>query len=263
MWPFIHFYPSNFPSSHRTNTLKWMGRITNWVMSRMNETMSHIWSGQILSEWVMSQIQMSHVTHLHESCHTFEWVLSRMRRVHINMLMCEVAYKQVISHMHESCHTCEGGTSRLKCHVTHEWVISHMKGSWSHRMRHATRCEWFTSYMDEWPLCRSHATYKQVMSNALHVWTSNVTCDWFISHTNLASLMSTWVIQWRRFMPACMLCRASVHIGAHSNEPRWEWAHAAQWCDAKVWALRSFFSQPLVQCADAEAPVCAHLKYIS
>ena len=50
-------------------------------------------------EWVMSHIWMSHVTHMNESCHTHEWVMSHTWMSHV-------------THINESCHT-------------HEWVMSH------------------------------------------------------------------------------------------------------------------------------------------
>jgi len=40
------------------------------------------WRTQIFMnkyEWVMSHIWMSHVTHMNESCHTCEWVMSHMK----------------------------------------------------------------------------------------------------------------------------------------------------------------------------------------
>ena len=48
--------------------------------------MSHIWMSHVTHmsescrtyEWVMSHIWMSHVTHMNESCHTYEWVMSHI-----------------------------------------------------------------------------------------------------------------------------------------------------------------------------------------
>jgi len=82
--------------------------------------MCHVWMNHVIYaralshmnqschtyEWVMSHIWMSHVTHMNESCHTYEWVTSHiwMSRVHIWM-------SHVIRE-NESCHT-------------YEWVLSH------------------------------------------------------------------------------------------------------------------------------------------
>ena len=61
---------------------------------------------------------MSHVTHMNESCHTYEWVMSHIWMSHV-------------THMKESCHT-------------YEWAMSHI---W---MSHATRMNesCHTSYMN-------------------------------------------------------------------------------------------------------------------
>ena len=48
---------------------------------------------QSLSLW-MSHIWMSHVTHMNESCHTYEWLMSHIWMSHV-------------AHMNESGHTCE------------------------------------------------------------------------------------------------------------------------------------------------------------
>jgi len=50
--------------------------------------------------WVMSHIWMSHVTHMNDSCHTYERVMSHIWTSHV-------------THMNESCHT-------------YEWVMSHI-----------------------------------------------------------------------------------------------------------------------------------------
>jgi len=97
--------------------------------------------GRLLCMWrvgendftCMSHMWMSHVTHANESCHTCEWVMSRMRHV---------------SHVNESCHTCEWGMSHMWMrHVTHvnearhtcEWVLSHMWTS------HCTRATYYAN----------------------------------------------------------------------------------------------------------------------
>jgi len=69
-------------------------------------------------EWVMSysHIQrvkshkwLSHVTHVNESCHTCEWVMAHMWMSHVIQSYTTSQATQVT----ESCHTCE-------------WVMSHM-----------------------------------------------------------------------------------------------------------------------------------------
>jgi len=51
-------------------------------------------------EWVKSHVWMSHVTRVDEPCHTYGWAMSHIWMSHV-------------THMHESCHT-------------HEWIMSHV-----------------------------------------------------------------------------------------------------------------------------------------
>ena len=132
-----------------------------WVMSRMNMNeschmyqwvMSHVWMSQVASmnesclvwishvayERVVSHLNesWSHVTHewvvSHESCHTYEWVMS-------HIWMNHVAYERVVSRLNGSCHTWLGRLTRVMSHiwmshVTHMneschtsiWVMSHI-----------------------------------------------------------------------------------------------------------------------------------------
>jgi len=76
---------------------------------------SHIWMGHVSHmnescctyEWVMSHIWMSHVTHMNASCHTHGWHMSHIWMHHI-------------THMNESYHT-------------YEWVMSHI---WMRHVAH-------------------------------------------------------------------------------------------------------------------------------
>jgi len=66
------------------------GGVCKWVMS-------HVWMGHVphmyesrMYEWVIAQInescphtQMSHVTHIQESCHKYEWVMLNMSMSHV------------------------------------------------------------------------------------------------------------------------------------------------------------------------------------
>jgi len=86
-------------------------------------------------EWVMSHIWMSHVTHINEPCHTYQWVMSHIWMSHV-------------THKNEPCHTYEWVMSHISMsHATHmnepfhtyEWVMSHIEWVMSHIwMIHAT-----------------------------------------------------------------------------------------------------------------------------
>ena len=101
----------------------------------------------------MSHIWMSHVTHMNESCHTYEWVMSHIWMRHV-------------TNMNESCHTYECVMSHIwMSHVTHmnescqtyEWVMSHI---W---MTHSG----LLFKKDNAPVPESCHTYECVMSHLL------------------------------------------------------------------------------------------------
>ena len=56
----------------------------------------------------VSHIWMSHVAHMNESCHTYEWVMSHTWMSHVS--------HSCVSHINETCYT-------YKCH-TFQWVIT-------------------------------------------------------------------------------------------------------------------------------------------
>ena len=159
-------------------------------------------------EWVMSHIWMSHVTHMNEPCHTYEWVMSHMRMSHV-------------TYMNESCHT-------------YEWVMSHicmsratyqvslqtkrlMRGSWTWC---PSNCKRFSSSFMSHPWlihsfsfvthlsvlrdsnCKRFST-SFMMTYSWLIHDSFVTHPWlihksFMNHTWLihdSSLLDSWVIQ--------------------------------------------------------------------
>jgi len=74
----------------------WMSHV-----SRMNESCLTS-RGTKNPDWVMSHVWMSHVSHMNESCLTYEWVMTH-----------EESWLSHIPHMNESCLTCE-------------WVMTHI-----------------------------------------------------------------------------------------------------------------------------------------
>ena len=101
--------------------------------------------------WVMSHIWMRYVTHMNETCHTFECVISH------NM------WTRHATHMNESRHTDEWVMSHIwmshvtymnESYYTYEWVMSHI---WTCHVTHINE---------------SCHTYEWVMS---HIWMSHVT----------------------------------------------------------------------------------------
>ena len=102
---------------------EWMRHVTNkmsfWSPMDLIESChtyewdtSRIWMSHVTYKWVVSHIQMSHVTHMDESCHTYEWDTS-------HIWMSHVTYKWVVSHIRMS-HV----TNINKSWPMSEWVMS-------------------------------------------------------------------------------------------------------------------------------------------
>jgi len=156
-------------------------------------------------KWVMSQIQMSHVTHPNESCHIYKWVMSHITMRHLTPT-CESwhTYKWVIwhvqmshfphvnksrqtylwvisriwirhvTHVNESCHTYE----RVMCHIQ----MSHLAkpSSMSHiQRRHVTHTN------------KSWHAHERVMS---HIEMTHVAHTIWIFLANTSSYTYEWVI---------------------------------------------------------------------
>ena len=82
----------------------------------------------------MSLIWMSHVTHMNESWHTYEWVMSHIWTSHVTNSACGLNHSIVVVTPLHSHHTYERVMSHIwTFHVTHmneschtyEWVMSH------------------------------------------------------------------------------------------------------------------------------------------
>ena len=128
-------------------------------------------------ERVMSHIWTSHVTRMNESCHTYEWVKSHVWMSHV-------------THMNESCHTSE-------------WVMS----------LQVVRTLWFTTYECE-VACMNMSchTYERVMSHyecevthmdmSRHTWRDLCECVmshmlitcWLSCHNSIASRARLWSV---------------------------------------------------------------------
>jgi len=109
----------------------WLSHVTHMVESYHN----YEW---VMSRYLPSRPRMSHVTRVNESRDTYEWVMSRM------------------------CHANESGTARIWMYrdVTHS-CLSHGSFIWS--------AQFWTSQL---PTNESCHTYEWVVS---HIWMSHVT----------------------------------------------------------------------------------------
>jgi len=148
----------------------WMSHVTH-VMSHV--TLMSMWC--IIRwawQWVMSNMRMSHVSYVHESCQICECVMPRWEWLSPYIWMSHATY------LNESCHTCERVTScKWVSHATYtsrfwtcECVMLHM---W---MSHATQmcvmfwaCEWLNHVA-----CVNESCHVCVWVTS-HVWMSHAT----------------------------------------------------------------------------------------
>jgi len=90
-----HVWISHVPNSRSCPKFSLMSQIFADVVSRMYEScricmcyvscvcvMLHIKKSCHTWKWVMSHVEMSHVTHMNQSCHTYEWVMPHISRSH-------------------------------------------------------------------------------------------------------------------------------------------------------------------------------------
>jgi len=99
---------------------------------------------------VMSHISMTHVTHIHDSCHTYQWSCHTYQRVMSHILMTHVTHI-----INESCRACE-------------WSVSHMWMSLVARMNaqcHTHRCVGCVTHI--WMGCVRHICCILALSYAL------------------------------------------------------------------------------------------------
>ena len=124
-------------------------------------------------EWVTPHIWMSHVTHMNESRHTYEWVTSHIWMSHVAHRMphaTNINKQQQASHapmynFYKSCHTYECRMSHISIsHVTHMIESCHTYESTAMSHMRVNRLHLRVN--------RSCHTHEWVMS---HMWMSHVT----------------------------------------------------------------------------------------
>jgi len=167
--------------------------------------MSQIWMSHVANmnescrtyEWVMSHIWTSRIAHMNESCHRCACVMSKIwlsHVAHVHESCC--TYDEVsVAHMNESCHTYGWVASHIwmsdathmneSCH-TYEWVMSH---SW---MRHVTLHNRMPNRIFGcWNINESCRTYDGVMS---HMWIRHVTHLRAMIHCTSRCWTHEWVM---------------------------------------------------------------------
>jgi len=129
-------------------------------------------------EWVMSHIWMSHVTHMNESWHTYEWVMSHIWMSHG-------------AHLNELCHT-------------YEWVMSHI------RMSHVTHtnasCR--NTHIHSTPTWNTQYTYLRYTAHSRETSSTQHSCS---RHTTI-----TWITQYTHVSYTALLREIHIH-----STPTW------------------------------------------
>jgi len=126
-------------------------------------------------EWVMTYVRKSRVTKMNESCHTYNWVMSQVRMSYVKTQLSHVI--QIMSHVRlshvaranelrqdttESCHPNRFVESHKSCN-TYEWVTSH---AW---MSHITRtCSRLTCLNDLCHVSQMTVTCHAILYTYMH-----------------------------------------------------------------------------------------------
>ena len=75
--------------------------VSHMCMIHVTRLGTHMYESCHTYECVMSHVRTNHVIHINESCHTYEWVMAHIQMSHG-------------THMHESCHTYEQVLSQIQ-----------------------------------------------------------------------------------------------------------------------------------------------------
>ena len=205
--------------------------------------LTHINESSHTYEWVMSHIWVSPVTHMNESCHTYEWIMS-----HAGWQVAQGIHRLAMSHvthMNESCHMCEWVMPHIRMsHVTHmnescttyEWVLS--RAGWQQtqeiqRQDSVIQC----------PLTLSEKRSEWVMS---HIWMSHVTSvseschtyEWVIRFSHSMSFDTLKKKVWVRHVTcvngSCHVSHTWVSHVTYVNES----CHTCEWVMSHIWMSR-------------------------
>jgi len=142
----------------------------------------------------MLHVWMSHVTHMNDSCHTYEWIMTNIWMRHV-------------SNLNESCHTYEWVMSHIwMSHGTHMneicctdgWVTSHSDVTWliymcnmSHTMSGVSdmkeSCLKYERVMYEYKWVMTHVTWLMHICNMSHIMSG-------VSYINLCHVINLHLI---------------------------------------------------------------------
>ena len=156
-------------------------------------------------EWVMSHIWMSQVTHMNESCHTYEWVMSRIGMSHVTRInhteVCVISQIWMSHGMGVMPREPQWGMN----HVTHMHETCHTSESWVMPHKWVSRVIMGEPWWGPLQLLSIHFTH---MGKSCHMYWPQVTKFEAISHIRVYS------------RDTCQNMNESCHIYelCHTNE---------------------------------------------
>jgi len=195
--------------------------------------------------WVMSQIWMSYVTHMNESCRVYAVLVAFVTR-----WVMSHAWMRCVRRLDESCHTCEWVMSHMWMRrVTHECVVSHGNATyeWVMSHMHQSHCIW-TSHVprgaqSDGPWVIHHVCLMSYVSRVMShkPWVMRQT--WLIRQTWL--MRQTWLIRQTWLMRQTWLIRQTwLHVNEcvtnlnESCHTRTRVISAYEWVVSHIWMSR-------------------------
>jgi len=146
------------------------------------------------------------VTHMNESCHSYEWVMSHIWMTHANESGTHMndSCMSHVTHMNESCHSYEWVMSHIwislvnesvtNMNDSYEWVMSHI---WISASYHTYECVKSHVWM-------SHVIFRECVreyerdvthSRVWHgMWVSSWMWAWYDYSSEFVDLSVTWLI---------------------------------------------------------------------
>jgi len=162
----------------------------------------------------MPRISLSHVTHINESCRTYEWVKSHIWTSHV-------------THINETCHTYQWVMSPISMsYVTHinQTYPTHLQRELNGRyacIREAC-CDMGLLSSRRWTACARHVT---------HVNGSCHTYEYVMSHKGISHVTRVNVSCHKRSILRHKMCVSSCHLTACGSRIKYitESCHTVQW----------------------------------
>jgi len=217
---------------------------------------THPYIKWLICEWGMSHIWMSDVTHMNESCYTYEWVIPHVWRSH----SFEVAWfgkagaqMSHVAHVNSSCHACEWVMSRMWMnHVcAHIFVriyrYSFAAQKWgcmsNIQMRHVTHTQ-KTWHTHEWVMLhiwRSHVSHKKEWHRT-GARSRHAFCERFHRYSSVAQgrcSSSSWNWGFAIYFGRSLTWQRNTSANDDTQSGRWmsHVTHVSESCGTNEWVM--------------------------